>query len=149
MLVGIPLATNTSRDIAALTSQMALVEATAELMTEGAGSRTSEQVAREVETLGGRLSSAANDDYAEVDVSVVAENAERMMDLLGDARCARHFPNTRSLYTSAIGFRILSCSGKIPRFWPASDSIESSSARILTQYPRRRRLRLTPLIGKK
>jgi zinc protease len=94
MLVGIPLATNTSRDIAALTSQMALVEATAELMTEGAGSRTSEQVAREVETLGGRLSSSANDDYAEVDVSVVAENAERMMDLLGDVLLRPAFPES-------------------------------------------------------
>ena len=36
-----------------LMSQVALAEATGELLTEGAGSRTSQQLAREVETLGG------------------------------------------------------------------------------------------------
>ncbi len=94
ILVGIPVATDSSGDIAELTLQMALAEATAELITEGAGSRTSEQVAREVETLGGRLSSSANDDYAEVALSVVAENAERMMDLLGDVLLRPAFPES-------------------------------------------------------
>ena len=99
ILVGIPLTIAPSGDIAELTSQMALAEATAELITEGAGSRTSEEVAREVETLGGRLSSSANDDYAEVSVSVVAENAERMMDLLGDVLLRPAFPeNEVALY---------------------------------------------------
>lgn len=94
ILVGIPLAIAPSGDIAELTRQMALAEATAELITEGAGSRTSEQVAREVETLGGRLSSSANEDYAEVALSVVAENAERMMDLLGDVLLRPAFPES-------------------------------------------------------
>lgn len=99
ILVGIPLATDSSGDIAELTGRMAIAEATAELITEGAGSRTSEQVAREVETLGGRLSSSANDDYAEVALSVVAENAERMMDLLGDVLLRPAFPeNEVALY---------------------------------------------------
>lgn len=92
ILVGIPLSTAPTGDIAVLTRQMALAEATAELITEGAGSRTSEEVAREVETIGGRLSSTANDDYAEVAVSVVAENAERMMNLLGDVLLRPQFP---------------------------------------------------------
>ena len=94
ILVGIPLAIEPSGDIAELTGQMALADATAELITEGAGSRSSEQVAREVETLGGRLSSSANDDYAEVSLSVVAENAERMMDLLGDVLRRPTFPES-------------------------------------------------------
>jgi zinc protease len=99
ILVGIPVATDPSGDISRLTGQMALVEATAELITEGVGSRTSEEVAREVETLGGRLSSTANDDYAEVAVSVVAENVERMMDLLGDVLLRPAFPeNEIALY---------------------------------------------------
>jgi len=99
ILVGIPLATAPSGDIAELTRQMALAEATAELITEGAGDRTSEQIAREVETLGGRLSSSANDDYAEVALSVVAENAERMMELLGDVLRRPSFPeNEVALY---------------------------------------------------
>ena len=86
--------TEPSSDIAELTNQIALFEATAELITEGAGTRSSEQVAREVETLGGRLSSAANDDYADVSVSVVSENAERMMDLVGDVLLRPTFPET-------------------------------------------------------
>lgn len=94
ILVGIPLTITPTGDIAELTRLMALAEATAELITEGAGSRTSEQVAREVETLGGRLSSSANDDYAEVALSVVAENAERMMDLLGDVLLRPSFPES-------------------------------------------------------
>ncbi len=94
VLVGVPLAIEPTRDIAELTNQMALAEAAAELVTEGAGSRTSEQMAREVETLGGRLSSSANDDYAEVSLSVVAENAERIMDLLGDVLLRPMFPES-------------------------------------------------------
>lgn len=93
-LVGVPLAIAPSSDIGEMTRQMALAEATAELITEGAGSRTSEQVAREVETLGGRLSSSANDDYAEVAVSVVAENAGRMMELLADVLLRPAFPES-------------------------------------------------------
>jgi len=94
ILVGLRPAIAPSGGIAELTSQMALAEAAAELITEGAGSRSSEQVAREVETLGGRLSSSANDDYAEVSLSVVAENAERMMDLLGDVLLRPAFPES-------------------------------------------------------
>lgn len=92
ILIGVPLEMP-SGNIEHLTNQIALAEATAELITEGAGSRTSEQVDREVETMGGRLSSSANDDYAEVAVSVVAENAERMMELLGDVLLRPTYPD--------------------------------------------------------
>lgn len=92
MLIGIPLAIEATEDLASLTNQIAIAEATAELITEGAGSRTAEQVAREVETLGGKLSTNANDDFAEVSVSVVAENAERMLDLVGDVLLRPTFP---------------------------------------------------------
>jgi zinc protease len=99
IVVGIPIEASSSRDISDLTNEMALTEATAELITEGAGSRSSEEVAREVETLGGRLSSSANDDYAWVAVSVVAENAERMMELLGDVLLRPTYPESEvSLY---------------------------------------------------
>ena len=92
--IGIPLAPPSSTNLAEMTNHLALAEATAELITEGAGARTSEQVAREVETLGGRLSSSMNDDYAEVAATVVAENAERMMDLLGDVLLKPAFPES-------------------------------------------------------
>ena len=94
IVVGIPTETGASRDIADLTKQVALAEATAQLIIEGAGTRSSEQLAREVETLGGRLASSANDDFAEVSVSVVAENAERMIDLLGDVLLRPTFPES-------------------------------------------------------
>jgi zinc protease len=91
--VGIPLEF-AAGDIAQLTNQIALAEATAELITEGAGSRTSEQLSREIEMLGGRISSSANDDFAEVAALVVAENADRMLDLLGDVLLRPTFPET-------------------------------------------------------
>lgn len=93
ILVGVSLDISQG-NIDELTNQIALAEATAELITEGTGSRTSEQVAREVETLGGRLSSSANSDYAEVAISVVAENADRMMDLLGDVLLRPAYPDS-------------------------------------------------------
>jgi predicted Zn-dependent peptidase len=72
--------------------QPGLAEATAELIKEGAGSRTSEQLAREVETLGGRLFSASGDDYTEVGGAVVSENAERMVEIIGDVVLRPTFP---------------------------------------------------------
>ena len=78
---------------------LGLAEAAASLLTEGAGTRTSEQLAREVETLGGRISSFATEDYSKVVVSVVAENAERMMDIMGDVALRPAFPDEEvSLY---------------------------------------------------
>jgi zinc protease len=61
-----------------------LAEATAELLTEGAGSLTAEQLAREVETMGGRLESFSNDDYTEISLAAVSENVERMIEVVGD-----------------------------------------------------------------
>lgn len=96
--IGIPLSIEPS-DIDSMTRQTALAEATAELITEGTGSKTSEQVAREVETLGGRLASSANDDFAEVSGSVISENVDRMMDVLGEVLLHPAFPeNEVALY---------------------------------------------------
>src|SRR5215813_604215 len=39
-----------------------LAEATAGLLTDGAGSRSSEQLARDIESLGGQIAAASNDD---------------------------------------------------------------------------------------
>ncbi|MCI0486449.1 MAG: insulinase family protein, partial [Blastocatellia bacterium] len=78
---------------------LGLAEAVASLLTEGAGTRTSEQLAREVETLGGRISSFATEDYSRIVVSVVSENAERMMDMIGDVALRPAFPEEEvSLY---------------------------------------------------
>lgn len=92
--VGIPVDSSSSGNIAELTNEMALTEATAELITEGAGSRGSHEMAREVETIGGRLSSSANDDYAWLAVAVVAENTERMMGLLAEVLLHPTYPES-------------------------------------------------------
>ncbi len=73
--------------------QTGLAEATASLLNEGAGNRTSEQLAREIETLGGQLVASANDDYTEVYASVVSENLEPMLDLFGDVVLRPTFPD--------------------------------------------------------
>ena len=69
-----------------------LAEATAHLLTEGAGARTSEQLAREVESLGGQLSSASNADFTQVGVSVLSESVDKMMDIAGDVLLRPTFP---------------------------------------------------------
>lgn len=82
-----------------LMNRVALAEATGELLTEGAGARTSEQLAREVETLGGQISSSASSDYAVVSAAVISENAEAMISLLADVLARPSFPsNEVTLY---------------------------------------------------
>ncbi|HXG63906.1 MAG TPA: pitrilysin family protein [Blastocatellia bacterium] len=79
--------------------QPGLAEATADLLTEGVGARSSEQLAREVETLGGRLYASAGDDYTEIGVSVVSENAGQLLEILGDVALRPAFPeNEVALY---------------------------------------------------
>lgn len=98
---GIPSRAALSQGLNVLIARSALAEATAELMTKGAGGRGSEQLAREIETLGGRIDSAASDDYAVVNAVVVAENAEPMMEILGDVLLRPAFPQSEvALYKS-------------------------------------------------
>jgi zinc protease len=101
MDVGIPSRVVASPGLSVRRQQSALAEATAQLLTEGAGNRGSEQLAIEIETLGGRIASAANDDYAEVNAAVVAENAEPMMEILCDVLLRPTFAeNEIALYKS-------------------------------------------------
>ena len=69
-----------------------LAEAVAELLTEGAGPRNSEQLAREIETLGAQIGVSANDDFTELSGSVVSENAERALEIIGDVLVRPTFP---------------------------------------------------------
>ncbi|MEK6303469.1 MAG: pitrilysin family protein [Acidobacteriota bacterium] len=81
---GIPLAPPRVAGSAALANYVALAESTTQLLTEGAGSRTGSELAREVESLGGRIASSVNEDYAEVSAVVVSENVPRMIELFAD-----------------------------------------------------------------
>jgi zinc protease len=74
--------------------QTGLAEATASLLNDGAGKRSSEQLARAIETLGGQLVASANDDYTEVYASVISENLEPMLELFGDVVLRPTFPDT-------------------------------------------------------
>lgn len=67
--------------VAELTNQLTLVEATADLLTEGAG----EAFARDVESIGAQVDSNAGADYAIVSGVVIAENAERLLTLFAEA----------------------------------------------------------------
>ncbi|HMG37170.1 MAG TPA: pitrilysin family protein [Blastocatellia bacterium] len=76
----------------AVTTQVTLAEATAELLSEGAGGKTSQQLAQEVELLGGRLDSGAREDYCEVSADVISENVQRMIQLVADVVLRPSFP---------------------------------------------------------
>jgi len=98
---GIPIAPRQSLARAALSNFVALSESTAELLTEGAGSRTGSELAREVESLGGRIASSVNEDYAEVSAVAVSENAHRMIELFADVLLRPTFPQSEvALYKS-------------------------------------------------
>jgi zinc protease len=70
-----------------LTNQMTLVEATADLLTEGEG----EPFARAVESLGAQVESNAGADYAIMSGVVIAENAERLLELFAGALARPRF----------------------------------------------------------
>jgi zinc protease len=72
--------------------QTGLAEATADLLTEGAGHLSSHDLAREVERLGGRVSSSSSPDYSEVSASVLAENAGPMIEIVADILLRPLFP---------------------------------------------------------
>lgn len=69
-----------------------LAEATAELLLEGAGSRSSAELAVEVEAMGARLDSFATDDYTSVAAAVIAENIGPLLDILADVVLRPTFP---------------------------------------------------------
>ena len=78
-----------------------LAEATAELLTEGAGSRNAQELAREVESLGGRIDGSASDDYTELEATVISENADRMLEIESDVLLHPTFPEREvALYKS-------------------------------------------------
>lgn len=63
-----------------------MAEATAQLITQGA------ELARRIETLGGRLASHAHPDYTEVAAAIVSENASQMLDIIADILLRPAFP---------------------------------------------------------
>jgi zinc protease len=75
-------------------NQIALAEATASLLNDGAGRRSSQEISRDVESLGGQLAASTNDDYTEINASVIAGNLEPMLELFGDVALRPTFPET-------------------------------------------------------
>jgi zinc protease len=69
-----------------------LAEATADLLTEGAGRLTSKELTRDVERLGGRISSSSSPDYSEVSATVLAENVGQITEIVGDVLLRPTFP---------------------------------------------------------
>lgn len=73
--------------------QSGLAEATAELLLEGAGSRSSMELAVGVEALGATIDSFATDDYTSVAAAVIAENLDPFLDILADVVLRPAFPD--------------------------------------------------------
>jgi zinc protease len=89
MNLGIPVGdTNNPQNL------IGLAETTAALLTEGTGNRTSEEIDREVETLGGQFSADSNEDYTEIAATVISENLERMLEIFSDAVLHPSFPES-------------------------------------------------------
>jgi zinc protease len=69
-----------------------LAAATAELLTAGAAGRSSQDLAGEIERLGGQISSSALADYTEISVSVLSENGDRLLAIAGEVLLKPDFP---------------------------------------------------------
>ena len=81
LAAGVAQKINWRHAVAEVTNQMTLVEATADLLTDGAGP----EFARSVESLGAQVDSHAGADYAILSGVVIAENAERLLELFAEA----------------------------------------------------------------
>ncbi|HVF90598.1 MAG TPA: pitrilysin family protein [Blastocatellia bacterium] len=93
-----------------------LAEATAQLLTEGAGGRSAEQLAREIETIGGRVSASAGDDYTNISASVVGENAERLLEIFGDVALRPTFPESELEHYKKNRIQVLTVQRQEPEF---------------------------------
>lgn len=93
-----------------------LAEATAQLLTEGAGDRSAEQLARETETIGGRISASAGDDYTTVSASVISENAGRLLELFGDVVLRPTFPESELEHYRNNRIQVLTVQRQEPAF---------------------------------
>lgn len=65
----------------------------ASLLTKGAGSRTADEIAEAIETVGGSINSGANRDFATVRADVLSANAPLAFQLIGDAVTHPTFPD--------------------------------------------------------
>jgi predicted Zn-dependent peptidase len=93
-----------------------LAEATASLLTEGSGNRASVEIDREVESLGGQLSADSNEDYTEVEATVISENFERMLEIFSDAVLHPGFPESEVALYKKNRFENLTVQRQEPSF---------------------------------
>lgn len=64
----------------------------AELLTKGTPARGAEQIAAQIEGVGGTLSASASDDFLTVSTNVLSDHAELALTLLGDVTRNAAFP---------------------------------------------------------
>ena len=81
LAAGVAQQINWQHTVAEITNQMTLVEATGDLLADGAGA----EFTRAVESLGAQVDSHAGADYAILSGVVIAENAERLLELFAEA----------------------------------------------------------------
>lgn len=71
-----------------------LADMVAGLLDKGAGERTAEQIAAEIEGVGGTLGAGAGPDFLTVSTTVLSPNADLAFDLLSDVVTAPTFPQS-------------------------------------------------------
>ncbi|MFQ5645348.1 MAG: M16 family metallopeptidase [bacterium] len=64
----------------------------AEMLTKGTASRTSEMIASQIESVGGRLGASSGGNSMEVSLSVMKDDFEYGLDILADVVCNASFP---------------------------------------------------------
>ena len=93
-----------------------LAEATADLLTEGAGTRSAQELAREIETMGGRIDGSASDDFTELEATVISENAERMLEIASDVLLRPTFPESEVVLYKSNRIQNLTVQRQEPAF---------------------------------
>jgi zinc protease len=83
----------------------------AELLTKGTPTRTAEQIAAEIEGVGGSVSASSNEDFLTLSTDVLSDHADLAFELLGDVSRRSTFPAdelelARTRYLSALDLEL-------------------------------------------
>ncbi|OGS21790.1 MAG: hypothetical protein A2252_06590 [Elusimicrobia bacterium RIFOXYA2_FULL_39_19] len=72
--------------------KLGLTNLTQQLLTRGTKTRTNEQIATEIESMGGHLSASCVEDYSEIDLDITQKYFTKAFDLLADVFLNPSFP---------------------------------------------------------
>lgn len=115
-----------------------LAEIVSELITKGTESRTAEQIAAQIEGVGGNLIASAGDDFFTLSSTVLADHVDLAFELMGDVLLHATYPETelelaRTRYRSTLAAEKSDPNALAGRFFAAAVYGDHPYGRSMTE----------------